>query len=307
MNAIKNLLLIYILTAACAANAFTQSNCPSKVKSVKGVAWLKNVPRDLKLTDQNIKRLVLVTGQILKVEKGGELVLEISCARISPWTVKSGKTFTIPIPPAVAGHQNLGREFKNGGVQRGGKDFVLFPYQFNEKLPDRITIIRPETAIFRWYSYPQKVLLSINIVGEEKSFWSKEVDGQTGYFTSEDLKQKLYENRKNHPGAKLQFKLTIADPKDPTTNIAYFRLFSEENEQKIQELLEVNTYPLSRIHIYDDYGLYIEMAEEYEGVLKTFPNGIDLLEDAAIANDRAGNYLRVRELEEKLKLLKKSK
>jgi hypothetical protein len=191
-----------------------------------------------------------------------------------------------------------------GRTNRGDDEFILFP------LENEITIIRPETAIFRWKTTSEKKLsLSVNIVGQDKPIWKQEVDVEPKSFTSDELKKLLADIRQKQPDAKLQLKLSIAFL--GTENSAVFQIFSLPDEENLQkELAETNSEQgifrhLARAEIYSRYKLYNEVANEYEEALKLSPESIELLTAAASAQDLAGNFNRRNEIDVQIKALKK--
>jgi hypothetical protein len=192
------------------------------------------------------------------------------------------------------------KNVRTGGGERSNDEFILFP-------PEKgMTTIRPESVVFRWKVTSEKRLnLSVKITGKYKAIWSKEVAGEGGSFTSRDLTEALENVRRRQPLAKLQLRLGVASL--GTENSANFQLLSLRAEKQLRRELAGTTGEqgvfkhLRRAEIYSRYGLYIEVANEYEKALVLSPESVDLLYALASAQDRVGNLKRRDEIEAQIK------
>ncbi len=289
----RNLLWILFLVSVMEGSTPAQP-CTGSFDSVKGSGWLTGGGATRQVTERNYKKFALASDQIVRAENASEIILTLSCVK-GKVTVRSGKPFLIPTSPNTPSGGALdSTKLKNGGGNRGEGDFILFPLQINKE--NIKSVIRPETAIFRW-SKPieKKQTLSLTIVGEEKPFWIQEVDSEPRTFTSDEIRNKLTEIREKRPNAEIQ--LQISDSaSNPDKSV--FLLFSSAAEAKLQEeLVEFKEEPgadgcISRAEIYFRYELYNEAAEEYEKALKLVPASAVLRQITAFAQDRAGNFRR---------------
>jgi hypothetical protein len=268
--------------------------------------WVRTKPVDIKITTANHKKLVLVTGQVIETAKNGEAKLNISCvADKTPYVLGAGKKYVIPSTPDSGSGPALDRDkHENAGGNRGPDDFILFPFQFNETEPPKITTLRPETASFRWRSIRKKLVLSLTVIGETKPRWVGQTDGVAGFFSSDELRNNLSELQNKNIGSTLEF--IIANPEDNAKNSTQFRLFSLAEERNLQDVLEANTSPLSRAEIYFGQGLYLETAYEYEQILRLFPKKIEILRMAAQAQRLIGDDNKAKEIEDMILKLKKN-
>lgn len=304
MRRIKFILLL--LVAFC-INAEAQDKV-GMVVGITGTAHLKDTNgKEQKLTVRNFA-VSLSVGQSLKADGKGKVQIKLCNGKTetigSRWfrisQVVCSNT-TNPKPREI-----LKSIFDFGGrykTNRGDGEFILFP------LEKEITIIRPETAIFRWKTTSEKLTISVNIIGQDKPIWKQEVDGAPKSFTSDELKKILEDVRKKQPSVKLQLKLSTAFL--DTKNSADFQIFSLQDEENLQkELAETNSEQgifrhLARAEIYSGYKLYNEVANEYEEALKLSPESVELLIATALAQDRTGNFKRRDEIVEQIKILKK--
>lgn len=282
------------------------------VNAITGTARLKDTNgKEQKLTARNFV-VSLSVGQSLKADGQSKVQIKLC----------NGKTETVGskwylVSQVICSSSNnaekqkvLESTFDFGGrhkpINRGDDEFILFP------LEKEMTIIRPETAIFRWKSTSEKRLsLSVNIAGQDKQVWKQEVAGEPRNFTSAELKKLLEDLRQKQPDAKFQLKLSIAYLR--SENSADFQLFSLKDEENLQKELAQNNNEqgvfryIVRAEIYSRSKLYLEAANEYEEALKLSPESIDLLNATASAQDRAGNFKRRDEIDEQLKAKKKDK
>lgn len=297
--------LLFLL--AFSINAEAQDKV-GMVVGITGTARLRNADKtEQKLTERNFA-VSLRVGQSLKAESKGKVQIKLC----------NGKTETIRskwyrISQVICSNTNsekrkvLESVFDFGGrykPNRGNDEFILFP------LEKEITVVRPETAVFRWKTTSEKRLwLSVSIVGQDKPIWKQEVDGEPRSFTSDELQKVLADIRQKQPNAKLQLKLNITFLS--TENSADFQIFSLEDERKLQtEIAATDTEQgifrhLARAEIYSRYKLYNEVANEYEEALKLSPESVELLIATATAQDRAGNFKRRDEIDEQVKISKK--
>jgi len=305
MRRIKFILLL--LLAFCIDSE--AQNKVGMVVGITGTARLRNADRtEQKLTARNFA-VSLIVGQSLKAD--GQSKVQIKLCNGKTETVGS-KGYRVS-QVICSGSENsekrqilksifdFGARYK---TNRGNDEFILFP------LEKEITIIRPETVVFRWKSTSEKKLsLSVNLIGEDKPIWKQEVAGEQRGFTSVELKKLLEDLRQKQPDAKFQLKLSIASL--GTENSADFQLFSLQDEKTLQKELAQNNNEqgvfrhIVRAEIYSRYKLYLEAANEYEEALKLSPESIDLLNATASAQDRAGNFKRRDEIDEQLKAKKR--
>lgn len=299
---------IFILFLAAWINVEAQ-NKVGFVVDITGTARLKNADgKEQKLTTQNFA-VSLSVGQSLKADGKGKVQIKLCNGKFE--IVGNKWRLITPIlcsnPSGRTKESVLEKIFDIGARhKRGDDEFILFPIESlkGEKEED---IIRPKTAFFRWMPTSEKLTLEVYIVGKNKPEWRQEVDGKLRYFASPSLSRTLEEIRKKNPNAKLQLKIKAASLN--TTNIANFRLFSLQDENNLdEELGQINDEQgvfryLARAAIYYRYKLYSEMANEYEQALKLSPESIDLLNLAAAAQDRTGNFTRRDAIDNKIEAL----
>lgn len=274
------------------------------VVGITGTAQLKGTNgKEQKLTARNFA-VSLSVGQSLKADGQGKVQIKLC----------NGKTETVGnrwyrVSQLICSNSAnsekrnvLESVFDFGGrykANRGDDDFILFP------LEKEITMIRPETLVFRWKVTTEKLTISVSIAGQDKAIWTQEIAGEPRTFTSDELKKLLGEILQKQPDAKLQLKLSVA--RLGTENSADFKMFSPQAEENLQkELAETNGEQgifkhLARAEIYSYYKLYIEAAYEFEEALKLSPESIELLTATASAEDRAGNILRRNEIDGQLR------
>jgi len=300
----KKVTIIILLFIGSCISARAQNNVGTVI-GITGTASLTDL--DGKLIHLNTRNFVIAirSGQIAHANGKGTLKIKLCNGRVE--TIKSSP-YRIPqvVCPASSNLEKrrvLDDEFDFGGrykTRRGDDDFLLFPSE------SEITVVRPATAAIRWKSTDAKRLLcSIYLIGIDKPVWTREVNGNLGYITSPDLKAAIEKTRREHPEAKL--KLTIKVPAFGTENSSEFRIFSLAEERSLQNnLAAIGREPgiariLARANLYAQYGLYGEMAAEFERALRLSPESIDLLNATASAFDRAGNFRRRDQLDERLK------
>lgn len=316
--------VLWLLLAFC-VNAEAQ-NKVGIVVGITGTARLKDTNgKEQKLTARNYFAVSLSVGQSLKAD--GQSKVQIKLCNGKTETVGS-KWYRVS-QVICSNTTNSGRrevfnsKFVLGGrysTNRSNDDFILFPVQAKKAKKDCPTcktppiyksVLRPETAVFRWMVTKEKLTLSVHTVGEGKLIWSQEVAGEPRSFTSDELKKALKDVREKQPNVKLRLKLSIAFL--GTENSADFQIFSLKDEENLQkELAETNSEPgifkhLARAEIYSRYKLYIEVANEYEEALKLSPESIELLMATAATQDRAGNFKRRDKIDEQIKILEKRK
>lgn len=305
MRGIKFILLLLL---AFGINAEAQ-NKVGMIVGITGTAQLKEINGKVQKLNARNFAVSLSVGQSLRADDKSKVQIKLCNEKNetigNKWFIVSqvicSSTTNSEKRKVLENIFDFGGRYK---TNRGDDDFILFP------LEKEITIIRPETAVFRWKLTPEKRLsCSVNLVGQDKPIWKREVDGEPKSFTSDEFKKLLADIRQKQPDAKLQLKLSIAFL--GTENSAVFQIFSLPDEENLQkELAETNSEQgifrhLARAEIYSRYKLYNEVANEYEEALKLSPESIELLTAATSAQDRAGNFNRRNEIDVQIKALKK--
>lgn len=299
--------LLLLLTFCINAEA---QNKVGMIVGITGTARLKDTNgKEQKLTAGNFA-VSLSDGQSLKADGKGRVQIKLCNGKTetigSKWYRVSQVICSNTTNPEK--RKVLGSIFDFGGrykTNRGSDEFILFP------LEKELTVIRPETLIFRWRGTSEKLTLSVNIAGQNKPIWSEIVDGAPKSLASNALKKLLEVIRRKQPNVKLQLRLSI--PYLSTENTADFQMFSLQDEEKLQkELGQTNSEPgifrhLARAEIYSRHNLYNEMANEYEEALKLSPDSINLLNATASAQDHTGNFDRRDQILDQIKAIVKVK
>jgi hypothetical protein len=311
---------IFFIVLIYCINISAQSTCQGIIASLKGTGTLQKNGKETKITSGNYRKIKLTSGQTLKVTgENDEMKLHLDCIK-EEVIVSFNKPYTMRgKPEKPTGHSLDDRIWKPGGGHRtnnGG--FILFPTEFPIESEETINVVRPETVVLRWAtSAPQKftVSLVVNLIQEaqkEVIIWKESnIAGETGSYTDDELKGKLKDIREKQPAAKLKLILRTNLETNGTENSVVFRIFSSEEEESLKQDLDKsnreNEGAITRAKIYTRYNLFIEAAQECEEALKSSPENIVLLKITSIAEDRAGNFKRRNELDEKIKTLQERK
>lgn len=308
----QNIKFILFLILFFCINTEAQNNV-AVVIEVKGTARLREINgKETKLTEKNYVASLTV-GQSLKADRRGQVRIKLCNGRTE---IVGNKWYSIrqiicAVPKATSKRRAFEIIFTLGArvrIKRGGDEFILFPIES----PEIPNIIRPETVVLRWIATKEELTLSINVAGKDEPFWSQAVPGAPRLFNSNELRSALEEIRKKHPDKTFQLKIKI--PSLKTENSADFQILSLNDEKELREELAavdkeeqgVFRY-LARAEIYSRYKLYIEEASEYEKALALSPESIDLLNTAAWAQDRVGNFAKRDAIDSKIKALSKNK
>ena len=229
----------------------------------------------------------LYAGDQVRCESGRVLIQQwgVKKVAITPedgWWPVPRKRKANPLDDAVKNEFPL----PAGRPQRGPSGFILSPR--------RNSIISPARLVFRW-TPTEKILpltLSLKRVGDEKPFWSETVgDSTLGQYLSDEARRRLQRIQKKNPDADLEF--AVAKP-DGKTRKVVFRVLSVKGEQALaRELAASDKEPglmrtIRRAYAFSRRQLYNEAAEEYESVLKDFPDSPYLLRAAILTQCRAG-------------------
>lgn len=292
-------LIILFLASVSSVEAVAQNNCSGKIVSIKGSGWIKQDGTTKKVTPANKSQHSLATGLVLGTEASGEMTLRLSCVK-EDVVIPAGKSYKIRnAPEAASGESYDPADMKTGGGNRGNGEFIFFP------LEKETTVIRPETVVFRWFSVPEKLTLSITKAGTTDTIWSGDVDGGLGHFYSAEMRKALAAIRLKAQNADLV--LTLRSVRSSTENSTNFRIFPLTEEEKLKKaILETRAETgvfgcLRRADIYMEKKLYIEAAAEYEKALKISPANVENLLSAAKAQDLSGNFDRRDQIEARLR------
>jgi hypothetical protein len=293
---------IFFIISVCFTSLLAQSRCQGEIVSIKGTGTLTENGKVYRITSKNYNKIKLISGQVLKTNKNGdELRVKLDCVN-GEFSV-SVKPYKIPGKPEAAKGTILDPDYwKNGGGNRNGNGIILFPIESDEI----VDVVRPESVVLRWATSSHtkfRITLVISQVEEENEIWKRNnIVGNTGSFTSDDLKRILGKVQRKVPNAK--FKLTLKTTIG-TENFTIFRIFSLEEEKLLQkELNELRIRNrIARAQIYARYNLFIEAANECEADLRLSPKNINLLKITSIAQAWAGNLKRRDELDKQIRRL----
>jgi hypothetical protein len=270
------------------------------VNEVKGKAylWRKNGNSDELISRANIN-LTLHRGDQLKCAAGGELIITVCGNRLK---ITSEKPYPLSSIDALSPAQrNAARvifdSFKSRSRKRSG-DFLLFPAE------DNTSVVRPDTLVIRWKQLdPPPFPLSLRIMEGDEVLWKREnIDSGAGELSSAEIREML--NKLRNDNSTHEVKLKIQSERG--ISMVTFRVLSLNDERSLEN--ELSKYDkeseilrhMWRAYVYNQHGLAIDAAAEYEAVLAAAPESIEVREAAIAIQKWAGDQKREKELELKL-------
>lgn len=299
---------VLFLSFAFASGTFAQNrNVPAEapveavISRITGTILFRQGPQGSiqklkKSTDQGKH---LRAGDELKVEPGGEVIIQIFGEQKQKVITERLGWFPIPNRRLIIAAQPVGPEVKSqfgrAGRRRGSSNIILSPL--------RQGVVRPSTLVFRWLPLKDtEVSLSVRLTRDSKTLWSQSnIDGMSGQFTSEPARKSLRKIQKKNMSRYIEFTLMSSK-----AHRVLFRVMSLDEEQllsrelrKWEGMVEF-TRNIGRAYTFSRYRLYDEAAAEYESALADSPESIDLLRMTIRANCRAGNKIRAEELAKRL-------
>lgn len=231
--------------------------------------------------------------QVRCYSQGGYLIIKLASGE--PRLVTSDMDwFTIPANPQPATDSELriglalARHAKPAGT-RAGSSRVIYPAADSAVLPEHFVI--------RWRPFANPVKISFRILAarSEDPIWTGDAEDAAGALDSPDARQALLAYRDS--SLNLQWSTAEAGGR-----VGFSVLSAAEEQSLNQELASwdrdtnVLMRLIGRAYSFDKRKLYCEAAQEDEAALKLAPDYCDLLERTKLAEEKANNTPRVRQL-----------
>jgi hypothetical protein len=270
------------------------------VNEVKGKAYLvRKGGKSVELIARTNVNLSLHRGDQLKCDAGGKLIITVCGNRLE---ITCGKPYPISSIDALSPEQrNAARSISDSLKRRSrirGGDFLLFP---NE---DNTSVVLPDTVVIRWkHLDPPPFPLSLRIMEDDVLLWRRDnIDSGAGEFSSAEIREALNKLRNDNAGHEV--KLEIQSERG--ISVVTFRVLSLNDEQSLEN--ELSKYDkeseilrhMWRAYVYNQHGLAIDAAAEYEAALAAAPESMEVREATIAIQKWAGNQRREKELELKL-------
>jgi len=269
------------------------------VAKVKGVVLRNGTPWNAHVGDAVCAEWTLAC-------KTGELTIRYDGNKTD--TIKAGgKLYTVPHTPA----QTTGpihTYFSIFGRTQSPSLALFSPPHIDDNAdhPENLGKVWPDRFVVRWV--PSQDKASIGLILREytpaievvdKRLWEKaNLDGTSGEYCSEELRDVLRQFRKVEPNGLLQLSLVQAGHHSQDIVFAVLPLTQEEELPK--ELAVWDKEPgimryLGEADVYSQHHLYTEVATVYEEALKFYCGSVDLRFAAIFANRKIGNMARADE------------
>jgi hypothetical protein len=186
---------------------------------------------------------------------------------------------------------------KLGGRSKGDDVAVFAPPDHGAALADKFVV--------RWRTRPPLDTLAIILEDEQGIELARvaDVNGAEGVLESEVLRKAL--GRYQSSTGEHKVKLILRDKGSPEQSVVFTILTKQQESDLNRELHDPAIASdlfgyVQRASIYDSFGLYDEVATEYDAALKVAPESHDLLLAAFNAHTRIGDFRAARDLRDRL-------
>lgn len=280
------------------------------IEEVRGGAYWKKGEKKEKLDRKSAVRRALRPGEIVGIDPGGYLRLNLCIIgndpNCKPTEITSTGEFRIVAgPPAQTEHE---RKREKSAQQLGGSGGrpmgVLSP--FFSPAPE--SAVRPSTLVLRWVPTRRLGSFSVNIKdpNQVRRIWGNVIArGASGYLDSQELKQILTKYRHDYQTGLLV--LEVEDQNGIGSQSRFSLLTAQDEESLDQELAKWNDESdplmrhLGRVQAFFARNMFTEVAEEFEAALSETPYSRDLLLRTIQAHRDTGNTAREENLIRRLR------